>query len=386
MAPSGVNNAAREVMAAMRRQFEDAQWFNYGDTLTYLSPTSFSVVGDLSALYEAGRRIKLTGATPFTVYGDIVSAVYSAPDTIITVTLDSGALDASLSAASLSILTPGNVAIPSIFTGGDNASYPSLSVTAGRALQVNDAYKVLNVEAGSDITLTVPTAPYLFMEGQTFLVSNIGSTGHNVTIQDGNGAGKDIVLENDQTAYFVSLSDELRVIYDTRNDGEKNTASNLGTSADGDGLATEKSLIDLPFKRLKAGSNVTLTPSTNSIEISTDMNAALTEAYESPEQFITYDGALTLAHGLSSVPKLFQLFMVCKIAEGGWAIDDEFPLYSTFQITRVDTLYQGLAMNADGTNIYGRFGHDIIAIMQKGTGYYFNIDSSNWRVIVRAWA
>ncbi len=49
--------------------------------------------------------------------------------------------------------------------------------------------------------------------------------------------------------------------------GEANTASNMGTGADGEGLATTKVGVDLPFKRIKAGTNVTLTSQTNDILI-----------------------------------------------------------------------------------------------------------------------
>jgi hypothetical protein len=48
-----------------------------------------------------------------------------------------------------------------------------------------------------------------------------------------------------------------------------NTASNLGTSADGEGLFDSKSDVDLQFKRIKAGTNISLTSETNDIEIGT---------------------------------------------------------------------------------------------------------------------
>jgi len=50
--------------------------------------------------------------------------------------------------------------------------------------------------------------------------------------------------------------------------GEVNTASNLGTGADGEGLFSSKFGVDLQFKRIKAGANVTLNPQTNYVEIS----------------------------------------------------------------------------------------------------------------------
>lgn len=49
--------------------------------------------------------------------------------------------------------------------------------------------------------------------------------------------------------------------------GEANTTSNAGTGADGAGLVLPKSGVDLPLKRLKAGANITLNESANSVEI-----------------------------------------------------------------------------------------------------------------------
>lgn len=49
--------------------------------------------------------------------------------------------------------------------------------------------------------------------------------------------------------------------------GEATTASNLGTVSDGVGLFTSKSGSDLPFKRIKAGTNVSIAEGTNSITI-----------------------------------------------------------------------------------------------------------------------
>ena len=69
MLPSNLNNAIRALMKNTRDWFNDAQWIEYGDgdatyTAAYVSGTSFTINGvDVTAIYHAGRRIKITDNT-----------------------------------------------------------------------------------------------------------------------------------------------------------------------------------------------------------------------------------------------------------------------------------------------------------------------------------
>ena len=77
MLPSNINNAIRALMKNTRDWFNDAQWIEYGDgdgafTAAYASATSFTIAGvDVTSIYHAGRRIKLTATTPGTIFGTI---------------------------------------------------------------------------------------------------------------------------------------------------------------------------------------------------------------------------------------------------------------------------------------------------------------------------
>lgn len=113
MLPSGVNDSAREVMAAIRRWYEDAQWINLGHTPTQTSGTAFTIPTDVTATYEANRRIKMYGSSMGTFYGTISSSAYSAPNTTVNVTMDSGSLTSNLSKVYVSALTATNSAVPS---------------------------------------------------------------------------------------------------------------------------------------------------------------------------------------------------------------------------------------------------------------------------------
>lgn len=98
-APSTVNAWGREVMAAVRRWFDDAEWTDRGHTIGFVSATQFTTAsgdGDTTAIYHVGVRVKtevLSGAS--TIYGRVTASSHST-QTTVTVTWDSGALDATI--------------------------------------------------------------------------------------------------------------------------------------------------------------------------------------------------------------------------------------------------------------------------------------------------
>jgi microcystin-dependent protein len=97
MAPSGVNDTMRQIMAGVRAWFEDFSWTNLGTAgLSYETGTQFSATGNVTTTYHVGRRVKAYGTGFGTIYGTISVTNYSAPDTTVTVVWDSGALDATL--------------------------------------------------------------------------------------------------------------------------------------------------------------------------------------------------------------------------------------------------------------------------------------------------
>ena len=122
MAPSGLNDAARETMAAVRRWYDDAQWLDLGDAPTQTGATTFTLAGDKTAVYAVGRRLKLDDSSM--LYGTITNSSYSNPNTTVAVALDSGSLTGALSAVAVGILTPGNTSVPtiSVANGGTGAT------------------------------------------------------------------------------------------------------------------------------------------------------------------------------------------------------------------------------------------------------------------------
>lgn len=123
MAPSGVNNAAREVMAQVRGWYEDPAWINFGYTYAYVGATQFRVSGlDVTAKYPVGRRVRAVGTTTGTIYGTITVSAF-ATDTTITVSWDSG----SLASETLQI----SAGLPSL---GKPIPYSTLGLTGQIAL------------------------------------------------------------------------------------------------------------------------------------------------------------------------------------------------------------------------------------------------------------
>lgn len=95
MAPSEVNDAAREVMASVREYYDSPEWRDWGHTIAYAAATQFTTDagdGDTTAIYHANRRVKANGSTTGTIYGTISSSSHGA-QTTVTVTWDSGSLN-----------------------------------------------------------------------------------------------------------------------------------------------------------------------------------------------------------------------------------------------------------------------------------------------------
>jgi hypothetical protein len=118
MLPSNINNAFRDIMADIRQHYNVAEWIEYGDgagtyTPTYVSGTSFTIDGvDVTAIYHAGRRIKLTAATPGTIYGTVSSTSFSTNTTVKLLGIQDLYLVKLLQVFTLVLLAKTNSSIP----------------------------------------------------------------------------------------------------------------------------------------------------------------------------------------------------------------------------------------------------------------------------------
>ncbi len=119
------------------------QWVASGLAPTYVSATSFTLVGDQTSLFHAGRELKST-VTAGTTYSHILTSVYGALTTI-TVVNDSGILDSGLSAVSYGLISAVNSSLPS--TVALTASIQSQTYTAFTTAGTSSEFTLTTVPA-----------------------------------------------------------------------------------------------------------------------------------------------------------------------------------------------------------------------------------------------
>mgnify|MGYP001458094658 FL=1 len=155
MLPSNLNNAIRALMKNTRDWFNDSQWIEYGDgdasyTAAYASGTSFTINGsDVTSVYHAGRRIKLTASTPGTIFGTIASSSFST-NTTVNVTWDSGTLsNETISNVYIGALSKTNSSIPTEIIGTTNIASGAVT-TAKIAADAVDGTKIADDSINSE--------------------------------------------------------------------------------------------------------------------------------------------------------------------------------------------------------------------------------------------
>lgn len=110
------------------------QWVS-GPAPTYISATSFSLVGDQTSTFQVGRRVKTTNSGG-TVYSTIITSSYSVLTTVV-VANDSGALDSGLSAVSYGLLSADSISLPTIVQRV-GASSGRITLTSGTPVMTSD--------------------------------------------------------------------------------------------------------------------------------------------------------------------------------------------------------------------------------------------------------
>ena len=211
--------------------FVSSEWQAYAGDPTYISATSFSVVGDQRGVFQVNRRI-YTQNTGGTVYSTILTSNFSAVATAITLANDSGALDSGLSVVYYSTLSAENTSVPGNFaklnspaltgtptaptaTPGTNtdqlATMAALTAngvrfngvaafSAGASFTAADIGKLLAYNTGAPGACLLPVASTI--SGTSGVISIINPTGSLLTI---NRAGSDTITGVGSTSTSISL-------------------------------------------------------------------------------------------------------------------------------------------------------------------------------------
>lgn len=114
-------------------------------------------------------------------------------------------------------------------------------------------------------------------------------------------------------------------------------------------------------------------------------SGAFTKEYASTAQTITLGGLLTLAHGLSSAPKLVYVQLKCTDAGGdaGWAQNDIIECGVSFQQQNSGG---GHSIYCDATNINIRMSSGAYQAHNKSTGAPSNLATAKWALLITAYA
>jgi hypothetical protein len=119
----------------------------------------------------------------------------------------------------------------------------------------------------------------------------------------------------------------------------------------------------------------------NAYHVLTSLDMLIWKGVVSSEQTITTSSLLTVAHGLSALPKIVRSVLRCKTAELGYAIGDEV------DITSVGNHNSGWSANtaANATNLYWSLGASGPRVNNKSTFAESAITAGNWRLVFYAW-
>jgi hypothetical protein len=154
-----VNDCAREMMAAIRRWYQDTEWLQLysGYTVTKDDYHVLRIAAvDATAEATAGRRVKLSGGG--TVYGTIVSSTFSSPNTTVEIDIDPGLGREAFVTASLDF----NDASPATIV--NSVGSPWVGLVANDRVRVKDSDSndgVYLVASESTVTLTLEAAETL---------------------------------------------------------------------------------------------------------------------------------------------------------------------------------------------------------------------------------
>jgi len=108
---------------------------------------------------------------------------------------------------------------------------------------------------------------------------------------------------------------------------------------------------------------------------------AFVSSFESSEQSVVTNSAISVAHGLGAVPKLVRCVLRCKITDLGYAVGDEVDI--------TGTIYQNTAVRngflfTNATNVGAILANNDMGLLNKSTYATGTITAASWRIVLYA--
>lgn len=236
--------------------------------------------------------------------------------------------------------------------GGEANTASNLGAGTGVfASKVSEDLQFKSLVAGSNVSISSDASTITINATDT----NTGEVNTGSSLGAGNAvfAGKvgvDLQFKSLVAGANMSLSNDANTITITGpTPGQTNTASNLGA---GTGIYASKSGVDLRFKSLVAGSNVSITNDANTITINASVPAptvSLQDAYDTGRIVTTTSSStpVTITANASASPGL-------RISRGWIEIDDPIKIGSgSYSVLGTSAIAIGVSANAAGIDAVG---------------------------------
>lgn len=219
----------------------NTEWVG-SSTPTFISATSFSVVGNQTLTFTANRRLQSTN-TGGTIYSTVTGSSSGGGITTVTVVNDSGTLDAGLSAVNYS------------FLGSSHPSIPPYSDVQYVIQNAADASKIIKFDASSVSTGTIrtikmPDANITLLSVSSFTT---GMTFYATTSQ----TCTQIAIGNTRQIYRVNSTTTAPIWDDQINLGTP-VASTSGTSIDFTGIPAGTKRVTVNFNAVSTSGSSNL--------------------------------------------------------------------------------------------------------------------------------
>lgn len=265
-------------IAATAPTFTLNEW-TAGPTPTYVSGTQFSLVGNQTATFHIGRRVRAT-ISGGDRYGTITNSVFGAVTTV-TLELDSGTLDVTLSAVAYGLVSAVNPSInaasltlPNILSGVNQFSNVKNAMSsdvaayawAGANTRATD-FGALGFAAVFTITGSSGVAVNAYYDGTNWIRKQVAgatlvytelSTGNIVKAAAGSGAAGSIITFS--TLFTLSTSGRMTGVGNLSDSGVANTVVQRNSSG----------IIENTYYYMTADDIGTGTPTRVPVETSTD--------------------------------------------------------------------------------------------------------------------